>query len=175
MDATVRECPGQDHFRQFQQPLHRCPRLRDAVAQRLAVHNHLRRAERFEFVHARYKDLALVEWAFRTSKTVQLEMRPVHVRLASRTRGHALVIMLAYKIVQELARRWQAIDATVQEGLDELKTLCTTQMVMKGKPLCNCIPPATGIGAAVAGTGGSDPAPSTPAPWRPCSHQKEAA
>ncbi|EQD52879.1 hypothetical protein B1A_12573, partial [mine drainage metagenome] len=59
-------------------------------------------------VHARYKDLALVEWAFRTSKTVQLEMRPVHVRLASRTRGHALVIMLAYKIVQELARRWQA-------------------------------------------------------------------
>ena len=31
------------------------------------------------------------------------------------------------------------------------------------------------IGAAVAGTGGSDPAPGTPAPWRPCSHQKEAA
>ena len=81
-----------------------------------------------------------MEWAFRTSKTVQLEMRPVHVRLASRTRGHALVIMLAYKIVQELARRWQAIDATVQEGLDELKTLCTTQMAVKGKPLCNCIP-----------------------------------
>ena len=91
-------------------------------------------------VHARYKDLALVEWAFRTSKTVQLEMRPVHVRLASRTRGHALVIMLAYKIVQELARRWQTIDATVQEGLDELKTLCTTQLAVKGKPLCNCIP-----------------------------------
>ena len=91
-------------------------------------------------VHARYKDLALVEWAFRTSKTMQLEMRPVHVRLASRTRGHALVIMLAYKIVQELARRWQAIDATVQEGLDELKTLCMMQMVIKGKPLCHCIP-----------------------------------
>ncbi len=52
MDATVRECTGQDHFRQFQQPLHRCPRLRDAVAQRLALHNHLRRAERFEFVQA---------------------------------------------------------------------------------------------------------------------------
>ncbi|EQD26815.1 hypothetical protein B1B_19446, partial [mine drainage metagenome] len=49
-------------------------------------------------------------------------------------------IMLAYKIVQELARRWQAIDATVQEGLDELKTLCTMQMVIKGKPLCHCIP-----------------------------------
>ena len=36
-------------------------------------------------------------------------------------------------------------------------------------------PATAGIGAAVAGAGGSDPAPSTPAPWRPCSHQKEAA
>ena len=91
-------------------------------------------------VHARYKDLALVEWAFRTSKTVQLEMRPVHVRLASRTRGHALVIMLAYRLVQELARRWQSIDATVPEGLDRLKTRCMMQLVIKGRPLCNCIP-----------------------------------
>ncbi len=36
-------------------------------------------------------------------------------------------------------------------------------------------PAAAGIGAAVAGTGRSDPASSTPAPWRPCSYQKEAA
>ena len=43
-----------------------------------------------ELIHDRYQDLALVEWAFRTSKTVQLEMRPIHVCLASRTRGHAL-------------------------------------------------------------------------------------
>ena len=91
-------------------------------------------------VHARYKDLALVEWAFRTSKTMELEMRPVHVRLASRTRGHALVIMLSYKIVKELALRWRDLNATVQEGLDELKTLCTTELRSHGKPLCNCIP-----------------------------------
>jgi transposase len=45
-----------------------------------------------EVVH---RDLALVEWAFRQSKTVYLEMRPVFVRLESRTRGHALVVMLA--------------------------------------------------------------------------------
>ena len=91
-------------------------------------------------VHARYKDLALVEWAFRTSKTVELEMRPVHVRLARRARGHALVIMLAYKIVQELARRWQSIDATVPEGLNELKTLCMMELRIHGKSLCHCIP-----------------------------------
>jgi len=30
-----------------------------------------------EIVHDRYKDLALVEWAFRSSKTVHLEMRPI--------------------------------------------------------------------------------------------------
>ena len=91
-------------------------------------------------VHGRYKDLSLVEWAFRTSKTVELEMRPIHVRLASRTRGHALVVMLAYLIVQELAERWAGIDATVQEGLDELSTLCATEMLVNGRPRCNCIP-----------------------------------
>jgi hypothetical protein len=91
-------------------------------------------------VHARYKDLAQVEWAFRTSKTVQLEMRPIHVRLARRTRAHALVVMLAYKIVRELAARWAPIDATVQEGLDELKTLCATQLLIGGRAQCNCIP-----------------------------------
>ena len=93
-----------------------------------------------ETVHARYKDLALVEWAFRTSKTVELEMRPVYVRLADRTRGHAFIVMLAYRIVQELAQRWHNIELTVEEGLKELTTLCATEMVVSGKPCCNKIP-----------------------------------
>ena len=70
-------------------------------------------------VHDRYKDLAQVEWAFRTSKTAHLECRPIHVRLATRTRGHVLVVMLAYRIVAELRRRWQSLDVTVEEGLDQ--------------------------------------------------------
>jgi hypothetical protein len=93
-----------------------------------------------ETVHARYKDLALVEWAFRTSKTVELELRPVNVRLESRTRGHALVIMLAYLIARELARRWCEIDATVQEAIDQVGTLCTTEVLIKGRPRLNQIP-----------------------------------
>jgi hypothetical protein len=93
-----------------------------------------------ETVHARYKDLALVEWAFRTSKTVELEMRPVYVRLADRTRGHAFIVMLAYRIVQELAQRWHNIELTVEEGLKELTTLCATEMVVSGRPCCNKIP-----------------------------------
>lgn len=83
-----------------------------------------------ELIHERYKDLALVDWAFRTSKTVQLEMRPIYVRLASRTRGHALVVMLAYRIIKELAQYWHALDVTVAEGLKELDTLCVTEIVL---------------------------------------------
>ena len=93
-----------------------------------------------ETVHARYKDLAKVEWAFRTSKTVELEMRPIHVRLADRTRGHALVVMLAYRIVQELAARWKNIELTVAEGINELTQVCAIEMRVNNKPLFNRIP-----------------------------------
>ena len=93
-----------------------------------------------ETVHGRYKDLALVEWAFRTSKTVELEMRPINVRLASRTRGHAFVVMLAYMIVRELAHRWNRINLTVQEGIDELASVCAMEVVFDGKSRANKIP-----------------------------------
>ena len=33
-----------------------------------------------ETIHGRYKDLALVEKAFRYSKTVELKLRPIFVR-----------------------------------------------------------------------------------------------
>ena len=91
-------------------------------------------------IHSRYKDLAQVEWAFRTSKTVQLEMRPVNVRLASRTRGHIFVVMLAYRIVQELAKRWYQINLTVAEGINELTTLCATEILVNNEPRCHKIP-----------------------------------
>ncbi len=93
-----------------------------------------------ELIHDRYKDLAQVEWAFRMSKTVHLEARPVYVRLASRTRGHLFVVMLGYLLVQELSRCWRSLDITVEEGLDELKTLCTTQVIVKGKSLLHNVP-----------------------------------
>lgn len=87
-----------------------------------------REAASKETVHDRYKDLALVEWAFRESKTVHLEMRPIYVRRKSRTRGHAFVVMLAYTLIRELATRWQPLDLTVKEGIDQLATLCLTEM-----------------------------------------------
>jgi len=97
-----------------------------------------------EIIHNRYKDLALVESAFRTSKTVDLELRPIYVRLATRTRGHAFVVMLAYRIIQELAIRWQHLDVTIQEGINELSTLCATELIINGEKQCNQIPQPRG-------------------------------
>jgi hypothetical protein len=91
-------------------------------------------------VHSRYKDLALVESAFRTCKTLELQVRPIYVRLASRTRGHVLVVALAYRIVRELARLWRNLDATVQEGLDQLAQLCATELLEADRVLCVQIP-----------------------------------
>lgn len=93
-----------------------------------------------EIIHNRYKDLCLVESAFRSSKTVNLELRPIHVRLASRTRGHVFVVMMAYRIIRELAIRWQYIDVTVEEGIKELSTLCAQEVSFNGKERCNQIP-----------------------------------
>jgi len=93
-----------------------------------------------EIIHNRYKDLALVESAFRTTKTVELELRPIHVRLATRTRGHAFVVMIAYRIVKELSIRWQHMNLTVEEGINELASLCATELLLDGAAQLNDIP-----------------------------------
>ena len=91
-------------------------------------------------MHDRYKDLAQVEWAFRDSKSVHLEMRPVYLRAENRTRGHAVVVMLAYLMAQELRRRWRDSDLTVQEALDRLAGLCVTEVRIGGRPSYNQVP-----------------------------------
>ncbi len=93
-----------------------------------------------ETVHNRYKDLALVEQAFRESKTTHLEMRPIFVQLESRTRGHAFVVMLAYAIIRELASVWEPFNLTVQEGLDQLSMLCMTKVQIKNHAPFHQIP-----------------------------------
>jgi transposase len=93
-----------------------------------------------QVVHDRYKDLALVEQNFRTSKTVELEMRPVHVRLESSTRGHAFVVMLAHRLIQELQQDWAGEDLTVEEGIKQLSSLCVTEVVVNGKVKDQLVP-----------------------------------
>jgi hypothetical protein len=53
-----------------------------------------------------YKRLAGVERDFRSLKTVDLDVRPVHHRLEDRVRGHLLVCMLACYLVWHLRRAW---------------------------------------------------------------------
>jgi hypothetical protein len=93
-----------------------------------------------ELVHDRYKDLASVEQAFRSCKTVHLEVRPIFLRLAERTRAHAFVVMLAYQIIQYLASCWSAFDVTVEEGLHALTTLCLVEVAPQNAPSYHCIP-----------------------------------
>ncbi len=84
-------------------------------------------------VHERYKDLALVEQAFRTCKTTHLEVRPVYVRTATHTRGHVLVVMLAYLIIRALRQAWAHLDLTVEEGIAQLATLCAMEIPLAGQ------------------------------------------
>ena len=51
-----------------------------------------------------YKSLAQVERAFRSLKTVDLEVRPIHHRLAGRVRAHVVLCMLAYHLQWHLRR-----------------------------------------------------------------------
>ena len=51
-----------------------------------------------------YKSLAQVERAFRSVKTVDLEVRPIHHRLAGRVRAHVFLCMLAYYVVWHMRK-----------------------------------------------------------------------
>jgi hypothetical protein len=52
-----------------------------------------------------YKSLAQVERAFRSMKTVVLDVRPIHYRLAARVRAHVFLCMLAYNVVWHIRER----------------------------------------------------------------------
>jgi len=93
-----------------------------------------------QVVHDRYKDLAEVEQVFRTCKTTHLETRPIHVRTEEHTRAHVLVVMLAYLVRRELSRAWNPLDLTVEEGLHQLQTLCSTEIRTRGGASCLRIP-----------------------------------
>ena len=49
-------------------------------------------------------------------------------------------MVIRYRIVQELANRWQNINLTVEEGITELAQVCAMEMRINNKPFCNRIP-----------------------------------
>ena len=56
-----------------------------------------------------YKSLAHVERAFRSIKTVDLKVRPIHHRLADRVRAHIFLCMLAYYVEWHLREAWREL------------------------------------------------------------------
>ncbi len=55
-----------------------------------------------ERVVAHYKNLALVERAFRSLKSIDIRVRPINHRLANRVRSHIFICMLAYYIEYQM-------------------------------------------------------------------------
>jgi transposase len=56
-----------------------------------------------------YKALAHVERAFRSLKTIDLKVRPIHHRLADRVRAHIFLCMLAYYVEWHLREAWREL------------------------------------------------------------------
>jgi hypothetical protein len=56
-----------------------------------------------------YKALAQVERAFRSLKTIDLKVRPIHHRTADRVRAHIFLCMLAYYVEWHLREAWREL------------------------------------------------------------------
>jgi len=56
-----------------------------------------------------YKALANVERAFRSLKTMDLKVRPIHHRTADRVRAHILLCMLAYYVEWHMREAWREL------------------------------------------------------------------
>ena len=56
-----------------------------------------------------YKSLANVERAFRSLKTIDLKVRPIHHRTADRVRAHIFLCMLAYYVEWHMREVWREL------------------------------------------------------------------
>ena len=56
-----------------------------------------------------YKSLANVERAFRSLKTIDLKVRPIHHRTAQRVRAHIFLCMLAYYVEWHMREAWREL------------------------------------------------------------------
>jgi transposase len=56
-----------------------------------------------------YKALSQVERAFRSMKTIDLHVRPIHHRVADRVRSHIFLCMLAYYVEWHMREAWRPL------------------------------------------------------------------
>ena len=95
-----------------------------------------------------YKSLANVERAFRSIKTVDLKVRPIHHRTANRVRAHIFLCMLAYYAEWHMRETWRELmfadtDQLAKETRDPVapatrsgpaRTKATTHALSDGSP-----------------------------------------
>ena len=91
-----------------------------------------------------YKQLALVEKAFRNIKTVQLEVRPFHHKLDDRIRAHVFLCMLAYYLQWHLQKCLQPLFEsdgteknrfwTMENVIERLKSIRQQTVSVSGVP-----------------------------------------
>jgi hypothetical protein len=62
-----------------------------------------------------YKNLSHVERDFRSVKTIDLDLRPIHHRLADRVKAHVLICMLAGYLVWHLRKAWAPLTYTDEQ------------------------------------------------------------
>jgi transposase len=67
-------------------------------------------------VHDSYMALERVERDFRAIKTGALEVRPIFVEKASRTRGHVFCCMLALKVVRQMQQQLRVAFRTTEDN-----------------------------------------------------------
>lgn len=67
-----------------------------------------------------YKSLAQVERAFRSIKTMDLKVRPIHHRLEDRVRAHIFLCMLAYYVEWHMRDAWRELMFTDEDQAAKL-------------------------------------------------------
>ncbi|HKZ41220.1 MAG TPA: IS1634 family transposase, partial [Candidatus Hodarchaeales archaeon] len=85
-----------------------------------------------EQVHRRYRDLTLVERAFRTIKTGYLEVRPIFLRKETRTRAHVFVTMLAFLLIHQFRKKTADLQITLANMIDSLDKIQTVTLSLPG-------------------------------------------
>src|SRR5690554_6067773 len=66
-----------------------------------------------------YKSLAEVEKAFRTKKSIDLQVRPIHHHLPDRVKAHLFICMLAYYVRWHMERAWASLTFRDEEAEQE--------------------------------------------------------
>jgi transposase len=69
-----------------------------------------------------YKSLALVERAFRSLKTMDLHVRPIHHHLEKRVRAHIFLCMLAYYVQWHMQEALRPLTFADEEVIEDRKT-----------------------------------------------------